>query len=193
MSFTTGGLFIFESSMFIDLYSDLPDWDRVRKKVMDQNLLQLRSSASSQKISGQICSRLKTLSSNEIEYFRHTSDLEKGYLLWVGVCRAHQFIREFATEILRERYITFRPDIPHEEFDMFFNAKAEWDDSLDRIKPATRLKLRQVLFRMMREAQLITAQHQILPAIISSELADLLAAQQKQDLYLLHVRPIFLR
>lgn len=188
MPFTTGGLFLFESSLFIDLYSDLSDWGRVREKVMDQNLLQLRSLSSSQKISGQICSRLKTLSSHEIEYFRQTSDLEKGYLLWLSLCRTHLFIREFATEVLRERYITRRPDIPPEEFDIFFNAKAEWDDNLDRIKTATRLKLRQVLFRMMREAQLITPQHQILPAIISIELADLLSAQNKHDLYFFPVK-----
>lgn len=187
LNFTTGGLFLSESSVFVDLYLELSDWKKVRKKVMDDNLLQVRTVSSSQKISGQICARLKNLTSKQLAYFPQASEQEKGYLMWLAVCRTYLFIREFAVEVLRENFINLRPEISYEDFDIFFNARAQWDDNLDKIKPATRLKLRQVLFRMMREAQLITDQRQILPVVLSSSLASLLFEDNAQDLYVFPV------
>ena len=184
LNFTTGGLFISESSLFINLYLELSDWNQVRKKVMNDNLLQMRTISSSQKISGQICIRLKSLFSKEISWFARASELEKGYLLWIAVCRTNLFIREFAVEILRENFINLRPEISYEDFDIFFNARSQWDDDLDKIKPATRLKLRQVLFRMMREARLISDELKILPAVMSSDLASIIRKRDSQDMYL---------
>ncbi len=183
LNFTTGGLFISESSLFVNLYLKLSDWNEVRKKVIDDNLLQVRTVSSSQKISGQICTRLKRLSSKEIAWFARASELEKGYLLWIGACRTYLFIREFAVEVLRENFINLLPEISHEDFDIFFNARSQWDDDLDKIKPATRLKLRQVLFRMMREARLITDELKILPAVMSSDLASIIFERDGQDMY----------
>lgn len=169
--------------MFVNLYLELSDWNQVRKKFIDDNLLQVRIVSSSQKISGQICTRLKNLTSKELKYFSRATELEKGYLLWVAVCRTNLFIREFAVEVLRENFINLRPEISYEDFDIFFNARAEWDDKLDKIKPATRLKLRQVLFRMMREAQLISNELKIFPAVMSSELASIISEQDIQDMH----------
>ena len=169
--------------MFANLYLELCDWNQVRKKVMDDNLLQMRTFSSSQKVSGQICTRLKSLTANELEYFSRATELEKGYLLWVAICRAYLFIREFAVEIIREKHISMQPGISHEDFDIFYNTKSQWDDVLDKIKPSTRLKLRQVLFRMMREARLISDELKILPAVMSSDLASIISEQDSQDMY----------
>ena len=188
LNFTTGGLFISESSLFANLYLELCDWNQVRKKVIDDNLLQVRTVSSSQKISGQICTRLKNLASKQLAYFPQASEMEKGYLLWVAVCRTNLFIREFAVEVLRENFINLRPEISHEDFDIFFNARSQWDDDLDKIKPATRLKLRQVLFRMMREARLITDELKILPAVMSSDMASIISERDGQDMYVFPIK-----
>ena len=183
MSFTTGGLFISESSMCVDLYLEIKDWGKVRKKVMDENLLQTRTIRSSKLICSMICPRLKTLSLNELTSFARATEQEKGYLLWVATCRTYLFIREFAVEVLREKFINLRPEITYEDFDIFFNARAEWNEGLERLTQATRLKLRQVLFRMMKEAQLVTDRLQILPAVIGPRLATLISEQDRWDLY----------
>jgi len=68
------------------------------------------------------------------------------------MCRTYLFVREFLLEVIQERYLSFRLDLPLETFDSFLDAKAEWDDGLTGLSQTTRMKLRQILFRIMREA-----------------------------------------
>jgi hypothetical protein len=55
-------------------------------------------------------------------------------------------------------------------FDILFEAKAEWDEGLEALSPSTRLKLRQILFRMMREAGILSNKNRIQVAILSPRL-----------------------
>ena len=88
-------------------------------------------------------------------------------------------------EVLRERYLSFHLDLPLEAFDILFAAKAEWDDGLDGISASTRAKLRQVLFRIMREAHVVSDDNRIQSAIISSQLKRMLEADCPADIILL--------
>lgn len=170
MSFTTGGLFVSESVTLAEVYSSSRDWDAVREEAVQNNLLQVRTESSSKRIAREVISRLKLLNAAELELLVQSSAQDQASLLWVAVCRRYKFIAEFAVEVLRERFITLKPDLGFEEFDAFFNRKSEWHPGLDSIKPATRNKLRQVLFRMMREAGLITPGNMIVSPMLSPAL-----------------------
>jgi hypothetical protein len=106
---------------------------------------------------------------------------EQSYLLWLAVCRRYRFIADFAVEVLRERYITLKTDLSHEDFDSFFNKKSEWHAELDEIRPATRNKLRQVLFKMLRDADLLTANNTITAAMLSSRLLEVIPHGHRRD------------
>src|SRR5690606_1010690 len=99
-----------------------------------------------------------------------------------AVCRRYRFIAEFAQEVLRERYITLKADLNHEEYDAFFNRKSDWHPELESIKPITRNKLRQVLFRILREADLITDNHFINAAMLTPSFVHALQSGRRQDL-----------
>lgn len=170
MSFTTGGLFVSESVTLADVYSSARDWDAVREEAVQNNLLQVRTESSSKRIVREVISRLKLLNAAELELLIHSGSQDQACLLWVAVCRRYKFISEFAVEVLRERFVTLKRDLGFEEFDAFFNRKCEWHPELDSIKPATRNKLRQVLFRMMREAGLITPGNMIVSPMLSPAL-----------------------
>ena len=58
------------------------------------------------------------------------------------------------------------------DYDAFFNRKADWHEELDQLTDSTRDKLKQVLFRMLREAELVSDEGAILPAILSQRLVD---------------------
>ena len=75
-----------------------------------------------------------------------------------------------------------------EDFDSFFNRKSEWHLELDEITPATRGKLRQVLFKILREADLLTANNMIHAAMLSPRLLDLIHQGSRRDI--LHF-PVF--
>ncbi len=181
MSFTTGTLFRNESLKLITLYLELGDWKAVGIEVCENNTLQARTISSLKRVSREIISRLKTLSPKEINLFMALSYQEQGYLLWLAVCRRYRFIADFAVEVVRERYLSLKTDLSYEDFDSFFNRKSEWHTKLDEIRPATRHKLRQVLFKMLREADLLTPKNIIIPAVLSPDFIRSIAFENRQD------------
>lgn len=181
MSFTTGGLFSRESVKLAMLFVELSDWDAVRNKVLAENLLQSRTFTTSQRVCREIISRLKTLNPNELDLLIHGTAQEQGYLLWISVCRCYKFIADFAVEIIRERYLGLKIDLHYVDFDSFFNRKSEWHPELDAIQPATRNKLRQVLFKILREAELLTVNNTINAVMLSPRLLEAIPRDSRQD------------
>lgn len=174
MAFTTGGLFCRESVRLAELFLDRSDWNAVRDQVIAENLLQARTVKTLKHICREVLLRLKTLSRSELEFLVESRHQEQVYLLWIAVCRRYSFIAEFAVELLRERYITLKADVRREDFDSFFHRKSEWHPELDGLRPSTRAKLRQVLFKMLREADLLSTNHLIHAALLSPGLIDLI-------------------
>lgn len=174
MSFTTGGLFLKESKLVADLYVNLAEWNAVKSTIFESNLLQIRTQSSQTRIYQEIVGRLKTLSDPELRFLTNANHHDSACLLWIAVCRRYQFIADFAVEVLRERYLGLKSDVKPEEFEIFFNRKSEWHEELDGISSLTRGKLRQVLFKILREADLISAKMDIIPASVSPALVQLL-------------------
>ncbi len=167
MSFTTGALFQQESVRLAALYLSTGDWSAVREKAVSENLPQARTLNSLRRVCREIISRLKTLQDHQLALLVEATHREQGHLLWMAVCRRYRFIRDFTVEVIRERYLTLKTDLSHADFDAFFEGKAPGHPELDRIRPSTRNKLRQILFKMLREADLLTADHGINPAMPS--------------------------
>lgn len=187
MSFTTGGLFHRESVKLAALNLDLGDWNSVTEKVIAENLLQARTLSTLKRVCREVVSRLKTLSPGELEFLVEGSHQEQAYLLWLAVCRRYTFIADFAVEVLRERYITLKNDLTLEDFDSFFNRKSEWHPELEEISSATRSKSRQVLFKILREADLLTANNMINAAMLSPRLLDVITQGSRRDVLYLPV------
>lgn len=183
MAFTTGGLFHRESVTLAMLFFELNDWDTVRDKVLFENLLQSRTLNTSKRQCREIISRLKTLDPMELDLLISGSTQEQKYLLWLAVCRHYRFIAEFAEEVIRERYIGLKHDLQYDEFDFFFNKKSEWHPELEKIQPTTRNKLRQVLFKILREAELLTVMNIINASMLSQRLLSVIPHQRRKDVF----------
>lgn len=185
MSFGVGGLHLNES---IDvgrarLASD--SWEQTLEHVIAAGVGSLPKTASRRRSLREIIVRVSTLNSSELEFLVQYADRsEQQALLWISTCRAYRFVREFAIEVIRERALSLNMDLPLEAFDIFFERKAEWDDRLAAITPMTRAKLRQILFRIMREAGVVSGDYQILPTNISQHLQTHFKNQSPQDLEL---------
>jgi malonyl CoA-acyl carrier protein transacylase len=185
LSFTTGGLFSQESAMVAEIFLRKQDWLLTREQVRAENLLQVRTATAALRISKEVVARLELLTNPELECVVDGSIRERGYLLWSATCRRYAFIREFAIEVLREYFVTLRQELHLKDFDAFFNGKALWNEELDSIAPSTQSKLRQSLFRMLREADLISTQNIIQPAMLTPRIAGLLAMHGR-DAFLIY-------
>lgn len=182
MSFSTGGLFLNESLVVARLHVQGEPWSATLDRAMTEGTASLPKAASQRRTLREIANRLSALTEEERDYFLQEADRsDRLALLWLATCRAYRFVREFATEVLRERYLSFQLDLPLESFDILFAAKAEWDHSLAALSPSTQAKLRQVLFRMMREANILTGDNRILSAYVSPRLKALIEDHDRQD------------
>jgi len=176
MSFSFGGLFLNESIEASRLFSRLGDWRAVRHEMITAGAFRTESSA--KRTVREVLSRLQTLSDTEIALLAEGNLEEQALLLWLAVCRTYEFVAEFAAEVLCERFLSFRVELGYDAFDAFFEAKAEWNPDLSSIRPSTRAKLRQVLFRMLREAGIISASDEIRRTIPSPRLESLISATE---------------
>lgn len=175
MSFTTGGLFYHESLQVAELYEKTGDWQKTRKQVLSENILQARTESSSKRRAREICSRLALLTKNQLQLLSLGSRQEQQYLLWVAVCKRYAFIRDFTVEIVREKYLRMDLNLQREDYDIFFDEKAQWHENLDKLKDSTKNKLRQVLFKTMREAEIISQENMIIPGLLTENLVRVLA------------------
>lgn len=182
MSFTAGGLFIRESVDLANLFLSLGDWKAVKGQAHRENLIQSRTASSSERICREICFRLEELTDEEIRLLTDGTLQEQQQILWVAICRRHRFIYEFAIEVIREKYLQMNLDLLQEDYDAFFNAKAEWHDELEKLTESTRTKTRTVVFRMLREADILTKSHTINPVMLTLQVARAIGSHSPDDL-----------
>jgi len=182
LSFTTGGLFLREAPVVASRYLALLNWAQTRERVRAENLLQVRTATAAMRISKELIARLELLDTQELESLAEGSQRERGYLLWSAACRRYDFIREFATEVLREHYLILRRKLNLSDYDAYFNAKALWHAELEALAPSTQSKLRQNLFRMLREADFLSPEGQIQTALLTPHTAHLLARHGRDTL-----------
>jgi len=181
LSFGTGGLYVSESKVLLQLYSDLNSWSSVIEKSVDQNILQFNSDASTKRATREICIRLQTLSPEEISFYLGADIHDQSIISWIAVCRTYKFIGDFTLKVIIESFASYRLDIKHADFDFFFEEQSQWYPELEEIKETTRKKLRQILFRMMREAGLLTSSGGLRP-LTPSPVLNNLGSITKQDL-----------
>ena len=182
LSFTTGGIFLQEAPLVAERYLALRDWGQTRAEMRNQNLLQVRTASAALRIGKELVARLECLEVPELEELLEASLRDRGYLLWAAACRRYAFIHDFAVEVLREHHMLLRRQISFGDYDAYYNAKALWHTELDEIALSTQHKLRQNLFRMLREADLISDQQHIQSAMLSPRMAQLLARRGREEL-----------
>ncbi len=183
MSFSTGGLFLNESIEVARLHRFDEPWDDTIVRALAEGTVSLPKTASQQRTLREIVNRISTLTDDELALLIETDDrTERQAVLWLATCRAYRFVGEFAVQVLRDRHLSYRLDLPLETFDIFWDEKAEWHPALAAISKSTRLKLRQVLFRMMREADVLSTDGAIQTAYLTSRVRSLIAQTRQSDL-----------
>jgi hypothetical protein len=168
LSFTTGGLLEREASVLAPLYGEHRNWAKVRSTAVRR----VRETIN----------RMSALSDRGIEMLAGVTASERGHLMWAAACRRYDLIGEFAEEVLRERFLTLAGTVSYGDYDSYYRGKAIWHDELSEVTDLSYKKLRQVLFKMMIEAELVTAKGAIEPVLLSAHVAELLAQSAPSDI-----------
>lgn len=165
-----------ECCLIAELYAELKDWTLVRRRVVEDNLLQTRAASTSRKLTSEIVSRLKTLTDSQVRLVANGTIDEKRALLWLALCKRYGFLRDMAIEVMREKYLRADLKLTAEDYDHFFNSKADWHPEMDSLNSATRKNIRQTLLQILREASLLSTDDRLLPAHLSSRLIETIRA-----------------
>jgi hypothetical protein len=183
MSFTVGGLFYQEAVIAADLYVKNQDWTIAREEILKNNLFQSRTSSALKRVCREVLSRLKLLSLDQLKVIQDGSRQEQLQILWVAVCKRYSFIRDFAVEVIREKFLLMDYALSEEDYTIFFDTKAEWHEELEQLKDSTKKKLKQVLFRILKEAEITSEANVILPSILTKRVAKALFSD-KSGIYM---------
>ncbi len=182
LSFTTGALLAREGTLLAPAYVERRDWEQVRDKAVEDNILQTRTYRTGVRLVRETVKRLSALTDDEVELLVEATASERYSLMWAAACRRYELIGEFAEEVLRERFLLLASTLGYEDFDSFVRTKALWHEELATIKVSTMQKLRSNVFKMLHEAELLSKAGYILPALLSERVAARLSARTPSDL-----------
>jgi len=182
LSYTAGALLLHESVIAVETYFEVGDWTKTKKMLIDENRLQMRMESSTRRIGGEVIQRLKTLTDNQLSFFQTASRRDQIAILWLSICKNYKFIADFAIEIIREKYLRMDYMLQYNDYEIFFYNKCEWHPELESLTDSTQKKVQQVLFKMLREADIIDASNIILGAILSDEFIELVKKDKKATL-----------
>ena len=176
LSFTVGGLFLYEGLELARLRASGSTWGEVRKAAPADVFVARGGASSVKRIRNEVVGRLSHLTEAEIAHLAEAGMTDARALMWVASCRKYRILAEFAREVLDERLRTFQPEIRVTDFDALLDAKGVHAEEIARLTPSTRARLRSGAFRMLREAELIDAENRVSAPRLSGALRDLLAS-----------------
>ena len=170
LSFGTGNAYINESNLILKKYLENKDWKETEKYSIENNILQTNTLSSAKRIFREISLRLKSLSNEEQEFFIRSNYVDQSILIWISICRTYKFIGDFASMIISEKFNSYQLEIEYSDFNYFFEKQQVLHEELRTLKDSTRKKLRQVIFRIMKDLNLISKNKKITPLLPSLEL-----------------------
>lgn len=176
LSFTTGGLLRVEGARVAEVMLTASDLTAARTTAVRENLVQQRTHSSTVRVTREVVQRLVVLPPAGLELMTHGSVDDTRHLMWLAACLRYRFLRDFGSEVLRDRYTSGIGQVGHEDFDAFWNVQSSWVDALRDAADSTRAKLRQNTFRMLHEAEMVDDRSQIRPVLLSPAVADVVRA-----------------
>jgi hypothetical protein len=101
MSYVLGGLFYHESLEIYSVFKSCDqDWERTKKTIKDENLLNANRRSSLNRVYREVEIRLKNLTENELKILESGSRAEKKQILWLSCCKTYRLMCEIAVELL---------------------------------------------------------------------------------------------
>ncbi|MBD1206699.1 MAG: DUF1819 family protein [Rhodobacteraceae bacterium] len=175
LSFTVGGLLLHESIALAEAWVESRDWQRVRLSVPDNLFVASGGASSASRLRNEAIRRLRTLDDAELVHLASCPTTDARALCWAAACREYRLLSDFASQILLDRHHPYAEPIRGADFEMLMDGVDAMDARTAPVSRSTRARLRSVLFRMLREGELIDAEGRVLTLPITEELRALLS------------------
>ena len=156
MSFTAGAAMMNETLAVAEALLECDgDWERTKEKTFRENLMNKDKLSSNQRYFLLMKQRLEVLNDTEIRMLVNSTVAVQRMIVLLAICKAHAFIFDFITEIVRECFYNLHERLTNADFNEFFNEKKYEHPELERVTEQTVHKMRQVTFRILEQTELI--------------------------------------
>jgi hypothetical protein len=163
LSFTAGGLLLTETICIAEKYLKTKSWKTTRTEILENNILGRRTLSTAKRIFSEVELRLSSLEDEDMEKLLEMNTLElQKQLVWIFICNTYRFISDFLAEVVYEKTLSLSVSLENEDYDRFFNKKSQWHEELDRISDSTKGKIKQVLFKMLKEMEILSEENKII-------------------------------
>ena len=177
---TGGGLLLQESRILAQkLLSGVP-LAALMAITLSENLLQKRSPATTSKMAGLIISRLSLLDEKFLRLVAEGDKREASLLLLAAISEAHELVGDFLLYIGRECFAQYQKILTEKDWEKFFDQCAQKQPSLNTWSDSTVKKLRNVVFKILLECEVIDDKtNELHPLILPNTVRAYLEAPQK--------------
>lgn len=161
LSFTFGGLLVAESRVVAQEYLRTPDWDQVRERILDANLMKKTRSETIRRYVREIRPRLESAYDWEFSIVAGSAgseflDSDVPTVLFAIVSRYYRLLGDFVTHIVRKRFVEGLGPIDTSHFRSFLSDQETAHPKISEVSEWTRTKLSTVTVRMLREAGIVS-------------------------------------
>ena len=175
LSFTVGGLLLHESVALAEAWAANRDWRAARAAVPDNLFVATGGASSASRLRNEAIRRLRTLDEAELVHLSNGPITDARALCWAAACREYRLLSDFAAQVLIDRHHPYAEPIRGADFEMLMDGVDAMNARAAPVSRSTRTRLRSVLFRMLREGELIDAEGRVLTLPITEELRALLS------------------
>jgi len=178
---SAGSLLVSESRSIARLLMENVDAHRWTHAIQVDNILQKRNPASAERQARLIRKRLVTMGPDLWGTVADGGiDASVQAVLAAAIKHSH-LLGDFMDTVVRHQWRTFQYHISNKEWAEFMNACAQVNPKIDQWTDTTRSKLRQVVFRILSEADYVdnTRSLRLLPVRVVHEVKDCLEKQHE--------------
>ena len=176
VSFTGASALISETLVIAEEYDRLKDWDAVRKLVLDNNLLNKVKQATFSREFREIKKRLSLLTSDQLTLLIQGSLDDAKSIILLSLAKTYPFVKDFITEVLRNKYLIFDTVLTETDYNKFFNTKSLSNDELNAITELTAKKVKQRVYTLLDQVGLISQAKNgtILKPVLSNKVIEVI-------------------
>lgn len=188
LSFTAASLSLASSVIIAEEYLEVEDWEKVKERVFVENLLQARTQSSLKRSYTELSKRLQTLTDEQLDLLVIGTVQEQKHVLWLAICKTYGYVCEFAVEVIREKFLSMNYKLDELDYVAFYNRRADWHEELESIAASTKYKIKQVIFRMLRQVEILTDDENIQPSILSARVKNVIQNDDPTYFYIYPIR-----
>lgn len=156
LTFTAGALLLNETCAVAEAFLETGrNWDVTKELTFKENLMEKDKVSTNKRFFSLVKQRIEALNKAELELLISGSNSVKRLVLLLAICKAHALIFDFIVGNVRDCFFNMNEKVTHANFNEFFNEKKYVHPELESITDLTANKIRQVVFRILEQAELI--------------------------------------